>query len=138
MDRVVRTGGPPAEQALWMAWGSGVFAMVSLIEGVSAVSGSSPLMDDAAAVPWWVSWMAASASAEASAWLTKRAQAAVARRPVEHVPPWERLGGCHPCTCRRCAPAACSCSPASQPPGQHEPEPDSIAVEADELDEALV
>ena len=93
MDRVVRTGGPPAEQALWMAWGSGVFAMVGLIEGVSAMSGSSPLVADAAAVPWWASWMAASASAEASAWLTKRAQSAAVRRPVEHSPPWERLGG---------------------------------------------
>ena len=124
---------------MWMAWGSGVFAMVGAIEGFAAASGSSPLMDDAASAPWWVSWMAASASAEASAWLTKRAQRAAIDRPVVHLPPWERLGGCHPCTCRTCSPAACSCAPAS-PVAPHEPEPNNLPdeVEVTSLEEVGV
>lgn len=99
MDGAAGQAELPSEQALWTAWGSGVFAMVSVIEGLRAVSGGVPLIEETASVPWWVDWLAASASAEASAWLMKRAQTVAMRRPVEHLPPWERLGG---------VPSACS------------------------------
>jgi hypothetical protein len=108
-------------RALWMAWWSGVLAVIGLAQGLWAVTGS-PCAMGRVRLSLWLSWLAALAAAEASVWLMKRSQAV--KRPVEPLPPWERLGGCHPCTA--------SSRPESppEPEPKSESEPDGVLVGA--------
>ena len=124
-DDIARRTRSPTGRALWMARWSGVLAVIGFAQGLWAVTGSPSVMGRARL--WlWMSWLAAVAAAEASVWLMKRSQAV--KRPAEPLPPWERLGGCHPCT--RTESARPASSPEPKPEPEPEPESDGVLVGA--------
>ena len=80
---------------LWRMWWSGVCSVVAVGHLVRTF-GQVPVTIGTARIPIWVSWVIVPLAGAAAGWLMRTALEAT--EPPAPLPPWERLGGCHPKT----------------------------------------
>ena len=77
---------------VWRMWWSGLFSMAALGH-LARAFGHAPVTIGAVRIPVWVSWVVVPLAGGAAGWLMRTA---LEVRHEVSLPPWERIGGCHP------------------------------------------
>ena len=80
---------------LWRMWWGGGLAMLSVGHLGRAFSQALAAIGSVT-IPEWVSWVVFPSAGLAAVWLMRPALEERAEAQTPALPPWERLGGCHP------------------------------------------